>query len=211
MTQPTTPEKTPYHVAAREKAKRKLFAKETQPETPASPCPPPDLGFHFTEDELRRIENAGRQAEIDMRTFGQGYSRQPFMVNMDKYNNTPVLPVPDEQPEPPKPKPKPRIIEFIHVTKKNVLNVCAAEYGIKPEDVYATSRKREKLEARQMMSYILFWHLKWRKLHIAVEFKMTHTSVLNAIESFSNRLSTGDPDTVEHYNAAMKKLQKYER
>lgn len=209
MTQPTTPEKTPCHVAARERAKRKLFAKETKPEAPASPCPPPDLGFHFTEDELRRIENAGRQAEIGMRTFGRGYSRQPRMINTENYDNTPIVPVTNKQPEPP--KPKPRIIEFMRVTKKNVLNVCAAEYGIKPEDVYAASRKREKLEARQMMSYILFWHLKWRKLHIAVEFKMSHTAVLNAVESFSNRLSTNDPDTVEHYNAAMKKLQKYER
>ena len=198
MTQPTTPEKT-LRKAAREKT------------SIVSQCPPPDLGFHFTEDELRRIENAGRQAEIEMRTFGQGYSRYPVMVNLDRYNNTPVLPPEPEKTCPPPPKPKPRIIEFIHVTKKHVLNVCASEYGIKQEDVYAPNRKRQNLEARQMMSYILFWHLKWRKLHIAVEFKMTHTAVLNAIESFSNKLSTNDPESVKHYNAAMKKLQKYER
>ena len=194
MTPSTTPEKT-LRKAAREKT------------SIVSPCPPPDLGFHFTEDELRRIENAGRQAEIEMRTFGASYSRQPRLLDMDAYN-TPYEP-PKPKPEP-VPKFRPILIEFHHVTKQDVLNVVAAEYGMKHSQVYEI-RRRHINEARQMMSYILFWHLRWRKLHIAEEFKLKHPAIMNAINRISDGIYVEDKEIIKHYKSIMDKLKRYER
>lgn len=199
----TIPEKRP-RVTAREKAIRRMFSKETARDKMAETrtyVVEPRI-CKFTKEEDEQIVNAIRASIISMKKYGQG--QKPRMVDMKHYDNTPAFLLPEYQGEM-------HEVRFSRVTSKNIIFVCASEFGVTVSGMLSEQKFRFVTDARQMAMYVMCHNLGMSRNDAALEFERNRATCNNSLQRISDLLRLRGSEMSKHYERIIKALLEYEK
>lgn len=191
-------------VTAREKAIRRMFSKEPIKANVAevkTKLVEPRI-CKFTKEEDEQIANAIRASITSMKKYGR--SQRSRMVDMKHYDNTPAFLMPEYQS-------KMHEVRFSRVTPKNIIFVCASEFGITVRGMLSEQRYRVVTDARQMAMYVMCHNLGMSRNDAALEFERNRATCNNSLQRISDLLRLRGSEMSKHYERIIKALLEYEK